>query len=64
MNDVASRAVKAVVVGLVTAFVVFIILLVVSAILPSVSLDAAKWGMIVGVLAGLYSFLTGNNVIE
>lgn len=63
-NNIVARALQALVVGLVTGFAVFVILLLVSMLLPAVSLDAAKWSFVVGVIAGLLSFFTGRNVID
>lgn len=63
-NNLVSRALKALVVGLVTGFVAFVIIALISMLIPTVSLDAAKWGAVVGVLAGLISFVTGQNVLD
>ena len=64
MDNLAARVISAIVHGLIIGFIVFLVLIVISMILPGVSIDAAKWGMIVGMLASLYVFFTGNSTVR
>lgn len=63
-NNLVGRVLRSILVGLVTGFVVFLVLLVISGLVIGVELDAAKWGGLVGLLAGLLHFFTGRGVIE
>ena len=58
MESLAARIIQAVVIGLLTGFLAFLIILVISMVLPGVSISASFWGGIIGLLAGLYAFLT------
>lgn len=61
MDNLLERAVSAVVKGIIVGVVVALLLLIISALIPDVSLDAGKWGAIAGVLAALYTFVTGRD---
>lgn len=63
MNDLASRVVNALLAGIITGLVVALVLFVISALLPGVTIDASFWGTVVGVLAALVSFLQNRSVI-
>jgi uncharacterized membrane protein YdcZ (DUF606 family) len=62
-KDVTERAVAALWFGLVVGFVVFLVLLVVSALLPKVQIDAGWWGLAAGLVAGLFTFLKGRSAV-
>ena len=52
---------EAIVRGLIVGIVVFIILALVSALIPRFSIDATWWGVVAGVVYGLYVFFTGKS---
>ena len=51
-----------VVVGVITGFIVFLLVLVISALLPLVSLNASAIGTIAGILAAIVYFLSGKTL--
>jgi TM2 domain-containing membrane protein YozV len=59
MENLLTRAIKAVITGLVAGVIVALLLLVISALIPGVQIDASLWGTIIGILTALYVFVTG-----
>lgn len=63
VDNIGERLIKAIVYGLIAGFVTALLLFVLSAILPGVVINASFWGMIVGILAGLYAFFVGRRTV-
>lgn len=61
-DNTIDRALKAVIVGVVTGIIVALVVWLIS-VLTAFPLDPGFWGTVAGVLAGLYSFLTGRNIV-
>lgn len=59
-SDIASRAVNALIAGLIAGVITAVVVWLLSALLPGVVLDPGFWGMVVGVIVGLVTFLGGN----
>lgn len=62
-DNLAERAIRALIVGLVTGVAVALLVWLVSVLLPGVSLDPGFWGTVAGVIAGLYTLFTGKRVV-
>lgn len=60
-NGLADRTVKAIVTGLVVGIVTALIVYVISALTP-LELDPGFWGVIAGIIAGLYVFVTRKSI--
>lgn len=54
-----ERIVAAVLVGVAVGLVVALLVFIVSMLLPGASLDPSFWGTVIGLLAGLYTLITG-----
>lgn len=57
-NGVANRALRALLYGVVVGIVVALVVWLLASLTP-LELDPGFWGTVAGVIAGLYSFLTG-----
>lgn len=58
MDNLATRVVSAVIAALVAGVITALILWVIAALVPGLEIDTGLWGLIVGILVGLYTFLT------
>lgn len=62
VENVVERAVRSIVVGLIAGILVGLTLWIVEAVITnagqSINLNPSMWGLIVGVLVALYSFVT------
>lgn len=61
MDDV-SKLLRAAIIGLIVGIVVAFILFVISALLPGIQINASFWGFVIGVIAGLYVFFNENTL--
>lgn len=59
MDDLMGRIVRAVVAGLIAGVVTALLVFIISALIPGVRIDASFWGLIVGLLVGIYTLFSG-----
>lgn len=60
MNELAVRVLRALGVGIITGLVAALVILVISAVLPGVTISASFWGTVLGVIAFVLTLLTGS----
>lgn len=58
-DNLAERAVRAIISGLIAGVIVALLLYVIHLIAPAFTVDPSTWGLIVGILTALYVFVTG-----
>lgn len=59
-DNLVERVVRSIVVGIVTGVIVGLLVFVVSALIPGDNtFNASFWGLIAGILAAIYHFVTG-----
>lgn len=62
-ESLLARVFKAIVIGVVVGLFTALVLVILSALLPGVVIDARFWGIVVGLAAGLYYLLTGKRAL-
>lgn len=60
MSDLVTRVLYALAAGVITGLVALLVIAVVSALLPGISIDASFWATVLGVIAALLTFFTGS----
>lgn len=55
MDDLMGRIIKAVLLGLIAGIVTALLVFIISALVPGMRIDASFWGLVVGIIVGLYS---------
>jgi uncharacterized membrane protein YgaE (UPF0421/DUF939 family) len=58
-----GRLFSSILAGLGTFFVVWVLLAVLSAVLPGISINAWAFGVVVGIIAGVAYFFSGKNPV-
>lgn len=63
-NSLITRALRALAVGVITGLLAALIIVIVSALLPGVTIEASFWGAVLGLVAGILSFLGDNRIFR
>lgn len=61
MSELAVRVLRAAGAGLVAGLLTALVILIISAVLPGVTISASLWGTIVGLAVFLLTLFTGNS---
>jgi len=62
MESLFTRIIQAIFVGVLTGLAAFLVIVILMMLAPQLGLDAAWWGGIIGLLAGIYAFVTGSRL--
>lgn len=64
MSELAVRVLRALGVGILVGLIAALVIVVISAVLPGVTISASFWGTVLGVLAFVLTLLTGTSSLR